>query len=433
MYLRSVNASIRFFIVSFLLTLSLGMSGCGRSSRKLASQGLAALERGAHEEAAAMLEQALEGRESDGEAASLWGALGLARARNGRAGPAEDAFRIAATLAPEDFLIQYNLGGLMMREGRFAEAIDAFDVAARVAPGRTEPLEMMATAAINMGDRARALRWLNEAAQRRESPRVLTSLAALTADRGNVNEVREILRRALDMDSGYAPANLNIAAFLDRNDLDPSQAIHYYQRYLSLDPDGDLEAEVRERMRVLSAEVTRENMGGEDRVTREVKEILDQADAAARNGNVHMALNHCLRAAAHASRRGRNDLEERALRIGVHTAPEQPRAHVALGRFLFARARPAEALAAYRDAGRLAPEWLPALMGQVESAIAANQPAAARSALDAAVRVAADDPDTLITLAAHYRDGLNDDAAARRIHTDLRTRFPNHPRADEFR
>ncbi|MCC5847717.1 MAG: tetratricopeptide repeat protein [Verrucomicrobia bacterium] len=428
-----MNTSIRFLIVSFLLTLSLGMTGCGRSPRKLASQGLAALERGENEEASALLEQALEGRESDVEAASLWGALGLARARNGRAGPAEDAFRIAAELAPEDYLIQYNLGGLLMGEGRFPEAIDAFDVAARVAPGRTEPLEMMATAAINMGERDRALRWLTEAAQRRESPRVLTSLATLSADRGNVNEVREILRKALDLDSGYAPANLNIAAFLDRNELDPSQAIHYYQRYLSLDPDGAPASDVRERMRVLSAQVTRENMGGDDRVTREVKEILDQADAAARGGNVQMALNHCLRAAAHASRRGRNDLEERALRIGVHTAPDQPRAHVALGRFFYAQARPAEALAAYRDAGRLAPEWLPALMGQAESAIAANQSAAARTALEAAARVAADDPDTLITIAAHHRDGLNDAAAARRIHAELRRRFPNHPRADEFR
>lgn len=415
------------------MLLLVGLTGCGRSPQKMADRGLKALEGGDPEEAVVWLEQALLEREEDESAAMLWGGLGLARARAGHPGPAEDAFRIAQRLAPEDYQIHFNYGGLLMNEGRYLEAIDAFDVAARVAPGRTEALEMMAASAIRMDDRGRALRWMTEAASRREDPRVLTSLATLNADAGRVQEVRTLLRRALDLDPAYAPATFNLAAFLDQQDLDPAQAVHYYQRYLNLNGDPALASQIRERMQVLSARLG--EAGGDRRaqVTREVQEILAQAEAAGRAGNVQAALNHCLRAAALAGRQGRPDLEERALRIGIHTASEQPRAHFAFGRFLLAQSRPAEALAAYRDASSIAPNWLPAWRGQAEAAIAANQPAVAREALQQAERLAVDDPDTLLSLMDLYRDGLRDDAAVRRMQRDLQSRFSSHPRVRDFR
>lgn len=409
------------------------LAGCGRSPDRLVRDGLAALNAGDAETAAGLLADGLEEREEDASAAGLWSAMGLARARAGRPGPAEDAFRTAAALAPEDHDIHYNYGALLMTEGRFSEAIDILDTAARAAPDQTEALEMMAAAALNLGDRARALRWLTDASRRREHPRVLTSRAALLAERGEISNARDLLRRALDLNAADITATLNLAALLDGANLEPTQALHYYQRYLMLTPNADDAQQVRERMRRLAARAEREGADSGNAVSSEIRGILDQAKTAAERGDIHLALNHCLRAANAAERRGRPDLQEEALRTGARLAPADRRAPFALGRFLAARDRHREAVDAFRESAALAPEWIPALLGKAASAVHARQPAVAREALGAAEPLARDDPDTLHAIALLHLDGLNDREAARRLLQTLEQRHSRHPRTAELR
>lgn len=417
----------------FFLLLLFFSAGCGRSPRRSVRDGFSSLNAGDPETASELLAAGLEGMREDPESAPIWNALGLALARSGRPGPAEDAFRTAATLAPGDHDIHYNLGALLMTEGRFAEAIDAFDVAARAAPGKTEALEMMAAAALNLGDRERALGWLTEAARRRDHPRVLTSRAALLAERGEISNARDLLRRALDLDAAATTTTLNLAALLDGANLEPTQALHYYQRYLMLAPNAEDTQRVRERMRLLAARAEREGAGNGDAVASEIRGILEQAKTAAERGDTSLALNHCLRAANAAERRGRPDLQEEALRAGTRLAPSDRRAPFALGRFLAARDRHREAIDAFREAAALAPEWIPAILGQAESAIHARQPAVAREALGRAEPLARDDPDTLHTIAVLYLDGLQDREAARRVLQTLEQRHLRHPRTSELR
>lgn len=396
------------------------VTGCGRSPEARARRGLAALDAGQAEEAGLLLAEAVEGREADPAAAALWGALGLAQARAGRMEVAEESFRTASRLAPEDFWIHLNYGALLIGEQRFTESLGPLSVAVRADLFRTEALELMARSALRLEDAELARRLLEEAAQRANDPRVLTSLATLAE---SAEQTRSRLQEALDLDPAYGPAALNLAILLDRNGGEVSQALHFYERYLSVTPAGGVDPAVRLRVEQLKRVRNGGGTGEVDPEEAQVRSFLERSRAAVRGGDKVLGLNLATRAAQLARRSGRADLEERALRLGVEAAPGQARAHGALGQFLLGKERVEESLAAFREAVRLAPEAFPALMGLGRAAIAAGDTAAARGALEQAEGVAASAA-ALTEIEALYRDVLRDRRSARRVERARAERFP---------
>lgn len=405
---------------NFFLIVLLGIvSGCGRSSDRLTRRGLGLLDAGRPAEAAELLEQALVNREGDPETATLWGALALARGRAGQLSLAEDAFRTASGLADEDFWIHINYGGLLIQQGRYSDALEPLAVAVRADLYRTEALELMANAALMLEDRDLALRMLEEAAIRANEPRVMTSLSTLAA---NDSESRLYLQEALDLDPAYGPAALNLAVLLDRSGSERHRALHYYERYLAVTPAEQVHPGFRDRVDVLKRR--RDNPNGvEDAMVVQIRDFLARSREAVREGNRMTALNYATRAAQLARRGGRTDLEEQALRQGVAAAPDQGRAHAALGHFYLTRGRNDDAVRSFREAAALAPEAFPAQMGLARAALAARQTSLAREALERAESLAARG-ENLDELVAIYRDDLRDRRSARRVERLRAERFP---------
>ncbi|MCC5844449.1 MAG: tetratricopeptide repeat protein [Verrucomicrobia bacterium] len=403
----------------FLIALLAILTGCGRSPDRLARRGLALLDAGKPAEAAELLERALVNREEDSETAALWGALGLARGRAGRLALAEDAFRTASGLADEDFWIHINYGGLLIQQGRFADALEPLAVAVRADLYRTEALELMADAALRLEDKDLALRMLEEASIRANDPRVMTSLATLAA---NDSESRLKLQEALDLDPAYGPAALNLAVLIDRSGSEIHRALHYYERYMSITPREEIDPAVRDRVDVLKRR--RDNPDGvEDATVVQIREFLSRSREAVREGNRMTALNYATRAAQLAQRGGRTDLEEQALRQGVSAAPDQGRAHAALGQFYLTQERNEDAVRSFREAARLAPDALPAQMGLARAALAARQNTLAREALERAEGLATSGA-VLDEIAGIYRDDLRDRRSVRRVERLRAERFP---------
>lgn len=409
---------MKFSTVCVLLFMVMP-GGCGRSPDRLARRGIAALDAGRHPEAVGFLERALEGRADDPDAAQLWGALGLARTRAGEFHTAEDAFRTASRLAEDDFWIHLNYGGLFIQLGRFSDALDPLAVAVRADLYRTEALELMAYAALRLDDADLALSMLEEAAMRVDDPRVLTSLATQAATPA---ESRQRLQEALDLDPAFGPAALNLAVLIDRSGDELNRALHYYERYLAVTPTEEVNPAVQDRIAVLTRR--RDNPEGrEDPVVVQVREFLSRSREAVRDGNRMMALNFATRAAQVAQRNGRTDLEERALRQGVDSAPDLGRPYAALGQFYLDSGRYDDAVRSFREAARLAPDVFQAQMGLARAAAAAGQSSLAGQALERAEALASSGTE-LEGIVALYRDELRDRRSARRVERLRAERFP---------
>lgn len=406
--------------VSLCLLLLTGLlTGCGRSPNRLAKRGLAALDAGRPDLAADLLGRAVQGRVDDAELGPLWGALGLAEARAGRLDAAVSAFQTASDLKEDDFWIHLNFGALLVQLERHADAVEPLTTAVRADTERTEALELLALASVHLGELGLAQSMLEEAVLRVNAPRVLTSLAVLAP---NEVESRRRLEEALRLDPAFAPAALNLAILFDRGGTEPSMALHYYERFLAVTPGEEVDPQIRDRVETLKRR--RDGSGEQEEAVRQIRDILAGSREAAREGNPVLALNLATRASQLARRLGRDDLEERALRQGVDAAPGQGRSHAALGQFYLERGRNAEAQSSFREAARLAPEALPAQIGLARAAVATQNQALARSALERAEALASSGGD-LDVIAALYLEGVRDRRAARRVERLRAERFPD--------
>lgn len=413
--------------------LPLVLAGCGASPETLSRKGVEALNEGRHQRAARLLTKAAEKLAPGPDAAPLWDRIGLAEYRAGDPEAAERAFRRAVDLDPDLYSAHYNLGDLLAQNQRHEEAETHLRRAAALAPERTEALERLATIALRREDRAEAIDLLEQARGRNETSRILTSLAVAKSESAPVDELRSLLQRAVTLDPSHAPAQLNLAALLDQNRLDPEQAITHYEAFLRLEPDTDQIPQIRQRIQIMASRADSGNFARPDPARREVESLLEQAAAAAREGSQEQALHFCLRAGALAGREQRTDLKERAYRAAVALAPGSPRAHFALGSLLREQNRTRSGLDALRTANRLAPTWAGALQATVAAAMEEDETAAARQALERSLEAAGEDANLLLLVGRLYEQRLGDSRQAKRVYRDWLETFPDDPRAEDVR
>jgi tetratricopeptide (TPR) repeat protein len=168
-----------------------------------------------------------------------------------------------------------------------------------------------------------------------------------------------------------------------------------------------------------------------DPIRVEVESLLAAAKTASRTGDESLALRNCLNANLKAGRADRSDLKERALRAATTLAPDHPRGHFGLGRFLEEQGRHSDALASLQKAQELQPAWPPALQATVELALRLEQPQVARKALDRTEQDPNTSPTLMLQVGELYEQVLNDRTAARRVYESWTRRFPQDARLPE--
>jgi tetratricopeptide (TPR) repeat protein len=407
------------------------MGGCRRDADSLSRKGIEALNAGDSAKAVRLLEKAALKTEDPALAAHHWAAAGLAAARAGRGGDAEMFLTQSLALDPQLFEANYNLGDLLIQQNRLDEAKPYLTKAAGAQPGRTEALESLAGIALRQGDLASAVDYLNQSRNRDENVRVLTSLAVAGKNQFAVEETRNLLQRAVTLDPEYAPAQLNLAALLDQNRLDPAQAQAHYEAFLRLQPEDDKVPLVRQRMQIMEARSASGELSRPDPLRKEVEDLLASASQAANAGDAAAVMQYCLRANAVATRAQRSDLRERALRAATTLAPDSARAHFGLGQFMLGQGRKTEALVSLEKAHALAPAWPMGLRPTVMLAAEMSQKTMAQQLLTSSEAAGAANADFLLEIGDLYAEALNLDKEAKRVYRGILDAFPDSSSARE--
>ncbi|MGA0368641.1 MAG: tetratricopeptide repeat protein [Kiritimatiellia bacterium] len=406
-------------------SLFLLLSACGRNPETLARRGIEALNEESYGQARHLLEKA--GEKTGGErSADLWALAGLAAARSGRAGDAERLFMQALEIHPPHFEANYNLGELLIQQDRLEEAALWLNKEVFADTGRTEALEALAGIALRQQEFDAALEYLQQARTRGENARVLTSLAVAGKIKFSVEQSRDLLQQAVTMDPGYAPAQLNLAALLDQNRLDPAQAANHYEAFLRLRPEDDKVPLVRQRLQIMLQREASGDFSRPDPLRQQVEALLDQATRAAQAGNKALALQSCLQANALATRAQRTDLRERALRAAPSLIPDSARSHLGLGQFLLSQNRKTEAMISLERARELAPEWQMSLRPAVLLAADLGRKTSGTAMLRAAEQAGADNPGLLMEVGDLYAEALNDERESRRVYREILEKFPDY-------
>lgn len=427
----------RSFTPGLLLFVTLlGLTGCGRSPVKKAASGIEALNHGNPEKAVRQLEKAtaeLPESLDRGSASRIWEALGLAYARSGELDKAVEPLKQAATLTPKRFAPLYNMGMLELERGDVTAGIGWLEQAVAASGTETEAHETLAMLALEENQLDTAIDWLQRARTKQDSSRILTAMAVARQQQLPVTELRNLLQTAVSKDPSYAPAQLNLAALLDNHRLDPEQAISHYEAFLRLDPDSVETARIRQRIQIMATRKDSGEYAQPDPVRQEVEQLLRQAKDAAQRGESSLVLRLCLQANAAASRHQRTDLRERSLRAAATLAPDSPRGHYGLGRFLLSQGRKQEALNSLKKAHMQAPNWQPALESLIPVAMELRQRSLAVEALEMSEQEARQNPDLLLRIAELYADPVGDPGEARKVRRRWLEAYPDHARADEIR
>ncbi|MDX2148364.1 MAG: tetratricopeptide repeat protein [Planctomycetota bacterium] len=148
-----------------------------------------------------------------------WIDLGLEQEASGEWSEAEHSYRRAASLAPSDAGVQFNLGNALLAQGKLEAAAERFAQATALDPTH-----------------ARA--WFN--------------LAHVQDELGNEIGAIRLLKRAIGADPTFADAHFNLADLAERQG-DRAAALRAWDEYLRLDRASEWNSEARRRRDALRA------------------------------------------------------------------------------------------------------------------------------------------------------------------------------------
>ena len=117
-------------------------------------------------------------------------------------------------------------------------------------------------------------------------------------------------------------------------------------------------------------------------------------------------------------------LQEKTLRECVKLCFDQPRAHYALGRFLYDHGQYDAALKAFKQAIVLDPKFTLAQLGLADAAVKTGEIDAALVAIKQAIQLEPGNPDALWSLAVLYDQNCKIRTRPRRCTASLPTGFP---------
>ncbi len=452
-----------------MLVLGLLCAGCRGRGEAEFDLGRRELERGRPVRARDLLDRSIQARPGHPTNAVAFNLLGLACHALGDMGAAARAFEESRRLQPSFAAPWYNLGCLYRQARQYDRAIELFAEAARLAPEDPRPLEMIAR--IHADHRQwndAAARWRAAFERAPNSPRILSSLAEVELHRRGPAAAVQFLLKALEQDRRYAPALYNLYVIHAYALGDAAAAEPYAQQFLEIAPAEDPRAvgvrawlEARRGTgrfavrgptgtampavaRAPGSSTTAGGLAAAAVTTaapaapvapgggaRHPADLVDAARRLAERGRTAEAVERCLEAAHRARDTGDAAAEETALRIAVQLGPEEAAAHMALARWLEARADITGARAAYAKAAEVNPSLADAHRGLARMALAGNgdEVDAAVLSLRRALEIDPDDIESRWTLARLYDEHLNRPADARREYEQFVRRASSDPRS----
>jgi tetratricopeptide (TPR) repeat protein len=443
--MRKAFLKIKFAAIALPLILLL-CTGCGDGPGEREYQNaLRHLERGNQEQARDLFEKSINKRPGRGINAYAYHHLGVLAWQMGEIESATTYFESSRRLNPQLFEPVYSLAVLAWENHDLIRARSLFGSAAQLRPTDPRPMEYLAQTYPRDTGFAERRRMLMEALARApQSPRILTSLAALELQHPQPNRERGMdwLMQALESNPAYAPALFNLGMIFFQEPDRHEDALEYFRQYIAV---ADSEA-ARQRAAPFMAQLRGEEPPTAVAVVtptvepepppavtppppRTLAQQLDEADSIAATGDLQGAVALCLRIAARA-RQQQPALEETALRKAVQVGPQSATAHLALARYLAANAREAEAVASYRQTTQRQPDWIHAWVELAETALLLDQYDEALNAVQRAVERDSQAPDARWMLAIV----LEETGSQRRAAEEFRAfhqRFPQDPRAGQ--
>lgn len=440
------------------------LAGCsgGPGEREFRS-GVREYERGSYVRAKALLEKSINERPGSPANAETYTYLGLAEWKLGQLQRAIEAFEYSQSLNPALVEPTYNLAAILYESGDLARAATLLEEAAMADPVDARSLELLGSIYMQVRKWQEARRVLFGALARSpQSPRVLTALALAEIHASGADKAIFYLMQALERNPDYAPAFFNLGVIYLQEMKDKAQAAAYFKKYIEVaedDPHRDyVQRMVEDLTGVPAAPVALVAVATVDvsRVRKPVVQppivevpsapktapspaqilasgrtfdnLLKSAKLESEKANVQAALNLCLEAAGKAERAGDAALQEKALRESVKLCFDQPRAHCALGRFLYDHGQYAAALKAFKQAIVLDPKFTLAQLDLADAAIKTGEVDSALVAIRQAIQIEPNNPDALWMLAELYDRELQNKDKAAQTYRQFADRFPGDPR-----
>lgn len=424
--------------------------GCGgEPGEREFRDGIRDIERGHLVSGKALLEKSINRRPGSDANAAAYNYLGIASRRLGQVQQAVEAFEESRRLGPGLAGPAYNLAALMYEGGDLARAEELFAEAARLDPKDPAALEFLGAIYTQEKKWAEARRVLGEALNR--SPRsagVLAALARVERLNGDPAKAVTLLKQAVEQSPRYAPALFNLAVIHQADLHDKARALSYYRKFLDVGGDDAHVAWARHAVDELAApppappspppQPKPEKAASAPAPAPAPKEptasdLLAEAESRAKDGNAAAALKLCLDVAGKAARSKDADLQEKALRQGVTLCPNEPKAHLALGRLLLDRKQDGEALKALKQAVTLDAKLAEAQAALAEAAIRTGESDTALVALRQAVRLEPENADALWMMATLYDETLGIADKAATSYREFEKRFPGDARVMKAR
>ena len=471
------------FVAAMLLP-----TGCSDPSgqRELRS-GLRELKRGNYVRAKSLLERSIHRRPGHVDNAPTHNYLGIAAWGLKQYDEAMTAFEDSRRLNPNLVEPVYNMGLLAAERGEIKASVNYLNEAATMNKSDPRPLEFLAELYMERGQWGQARNALYTALDREpRSSRIYNAIATAFVGMGQPDQAIESLMFALEYDTKYAPAILNLAVVYDTMVGDVEQARAYYKRYIDEAPRAGNVAEVRAALTRLEQEgaakkdftpavdtfpptqispVAPATISSPSVNTSSVVAasptpspvavlpatptspppvvastpappamppaydgLMKQAAEKVRAGQLQQAIDTFVKAAESAAAVDRIDLQEQAYSEAVRLAIDQPRAHVLLAQHYYDRGRYEQASKSFRAAAALNEEYAPAQLGLARLAVR-------NSEADAAVvhyrKAMAADPalaDAAWEFAQLYDKQLELPENAARAYRDFANNFPSDSR-----
>jgi tetratricopeptide (TPR) repeat protein len=426
------------YLGSCTLAALLAVASCSKPPGQAEfDRGVFELRRNNPVRARALFETSIARRPGSEENALAYNYLGVAAWRLGQYRAAQEAFEDSRRLNPTLAEPVYNLAMLHRQAGEHPQAARLLEQAARLDESDPRPLEVLASLYAQYHQWPLARRSLHAALNRApNSARILTALATIDLHTIGPEKSIESHLLALEKDARYAPALFNIGLIYQTRLADAERAATYYRRFLALKPTGPAADYARKmielpEMPVARAAAPAPKPPAQEAPARETPtpeppvataptapitpttpiaqtprtpgerddELIRQADVRAERGDAAGALDMLLQAAAAAGLDNRADGQEKMLRAAARIAFDDARAHLALGEFLLAQRKHADALRAFKQATVLDAQSFSAHIGLARSAAAAGEFDAALVGYQQAVRLDPRNPDALWELA----------------------------------
>lgn len=248
--------------IFFLLLGSALFFGCGRKpGDKLYHEALTEWNEGNLVRARALLEKSIRRRAGSAENAEACNRLGVLLWEMGNPKDAAEAFNESCRLDAGQYDVLCNLGVALSAQNDFAAAEQAFREAALIKPEDPGPL---AFAGILYAANRRwedAARNLNLALARTpEDPRLQTALALVEIETAGADAALKRLQAVIKRYPDYAPAVFNTAAIYCYQLKKQTEAKRWFERYLSKAPGGALADHARAELETIEGVAGREKI-----------------------------------------------------------------------------------------------------------------------------------------------------------------------------